>query len=158
MNKATISISVEDARRLAVIKQHLAGNSDSKPTSDAILSVVRDLIYVQWDPIAVVAPSHILALWNRVNGFRPSDLERLLWNEKSLFLHWANFSAGIVLAEDYPLYYSMMKRYPESIGKSWGARKPRTREFLAEYKELGKSLLNQLKKGPLQLTQFKEYV
>jgi len=63
-----------------------------------------------------------------------------------------------VLTEDYPLYYSMMKRYPESIGKSWGSRKPRTREFLAKHKELGKSILNQLKKGPLQLTQFKEYV
>jgi uncharacterized protein YcaQ len=142
---------------LAVTKQHLAGNLPAKPTRNDILSVVRDLTFVQWDPIAVVAPSHVLSLWSRVGDFRLADLEKLLWNEKKLFLHWVNFAASLVLTEDYPLYYSMMRRYPESIGKSWGSRKPRTREFLAEHKALAKSMLNQLKKGPMQLTQFKEY-
>ena len=158
MDKATITASSQAARRLAVTKQHLAGRLPSRSTGKDILSVVRDLTFVQWDPIAVVAPSHVLSLWNRVGNFRLSDLEKLLWNEKRLFLHWVNFAASIVLTEDYPLYYSMMKRYPESIGKSWGSRKPKTREFLAKHKELGESILNQLKQGPLQLTQFKEYV
>ncbi len=154
----TIAISAKDTRRLTVARQHLAGKLSAKATREHVLSVVRDLTFVQWDPIAVVAPSHVLSLWNRVGDFRLSDLERLLWDEKRLFLHWVNFAASLVLTEDYPLYYSMMKRYPESIGKSWGSRKPRTRQFLAEHKELGKSILKQLKKGPLQLTQFKEYV
>ncbi len=157
MSKPTISTSAEGARRLAVTKQHLAGRLPSRATKDHVLSVVRDLCYVQWDPIEVVAPSHVLALWIRVGNFRLSDLEGLLWDEKKLFEHWANFAAAIVLTEDYPLYYSMMKRYPESIGKSWGSRKPKTRKFLAEHRELGKSILKQLKKGPLQLTQFEEY-
>jgi uncharacterized protein YcaQ len=51
----------------------------------------------------------------------------------------------------------MMKRYPESIGKSWGSRKQNTRKFLVENRELGKSMLKQLKRGPMQLSQFKEY-
>jgi uncharacterized protein YcaQ len=157
LSKAIISISAEDARRLAVTKQHLAGKLPAKATREHILSVVRDLTFVQWDPIAVVAPSHVLSLWNRVGDFSLSVLERLLWDEKKLFLHWVNFAASLVLTEDYPLYYSMMKRYPESIGKSWGSRKPNTRKFLADYKELGKSILSQLKKGPMQLTRFKEY-
>jgi len=157
LSKATVSTSAESARRLAVTRQHLAGKLPAKATREHILSVVRDLTFVQWDPIDVVAPSHVLSLWNRVGNFRLSDLDRLLWDEKKLFKHWANFAALIVLTEDYPLYYSMMKRYPESIGKSWGQRKPRTRKFLAEHKALGKSILNQLKKGPLQLTQFEEY-
>ncbi len=158
MSKETISTSAEVARRLAVTKQHLAGKLPPSATNEHILSVVRDLTFVQWDPVEVVAPSHILALWSRVGDFRLSDLERLLWEEKRLFEHWVNFAASIVLTEDYPLYYSMMKRYPESIGKSWGSRKPQTREFLAEHKVLRKSILNQLKKGPLELTQFEEYV
>jgi uncharacterized protein YcaQ len=158
LNKGTTSISSEDARRLAVTKQHLADKLPPKPTRDDILSVVRDLTFVQWDPIAVVAPSHVLSLWNRLGDFSLADLERLLWDEKKLFLHWVNFAASLVLTEDYPLYYSMMKRYPESIGKSWGSRKPNTRKFLAEHRELAKSMLKQLKKGPLQATQFKEYV
>jgi uncharacterized protein YcaQ len=157
LSKANISISAENARRLAVTRQHLAGKLPAKPTRERILSVVRDLTFVQWDPIAVVAPSHVLSLWNRVGDFQLADLEKLLWDEKKLFLHWVNFAASLVLTEDYPLYYSMMKRYPESIGKSWGSRKPNTRKFLAENRELGKSMLKQLKKGPMQLTQFKEY-
>src|SRR5438445_13518221 len=137
-----MTASAQAARRLAVTKQHLAGRLPSKATCKDILSVVRDLTFVQWDPIAVVAPSHILSLWNRVGNFHLSDLEKLLWTEKRLFLHWVNFAASLVLTEDYPLYYSMMTRYPESIDKFWGSRKPRTREFLAEHKELGESILN----------------
>lgn len=158
MSETTISTSIEGIRRLAVTKQHLTGKLPASPTSEAILSVVRDLAFVQWDPIEVVAPSHVLSLWNRVGNFQLSDLDRLLWNEKKLFLHWVNFAASILLTEDYPLYYSMMIRYPESIGKSWGSRKPNTRKFLAEHKALGKSILNQLRKGPLQTAQFKGYV
>jgi uncharacterized protein YcaQ len=116
------------------------------------------MIFVQWDPIEVVAPSHVLTLWNRVGNFRLSDLEILLWKEKKLFESWTNFAAGIVLTEDYPLFYSMMIRYPESIGKSWGSRKPRTRKFLADHAALGRSILRQLKKGPRQLTDFEEYL
>ncbi len=54
------------------------------------MSVVRDLTFVQLDPIEVVAPSHVLTLWSRVGDFRLSDLERLLWDEKRLFEHWVN--------------------------------------------------------------------
>ena len=158
LSKAITSISAESARRLAVTKQHLTGKLPAKPTREHLLSVVRDLTFVQWDPIAVVAPSHVLSLWNRVGDFQLSDLEGLLWDEKRLFLHWVNFAASIVLTEDYPMYYSMMRRYPESIGKSWGSRKPKTRKFLADHRVLAKSILSQLKKGPLQLTQFREYV
>ena len=157
MNKETTTISAQDARRLAVTRQHLSGKLPAKASREHILSVVRDLTFVQWDPIEVVAPSHVLSLWNRVGNFRLSDLDRLLWEDKKLFEHWANFAAAIVLTEDYPVYYSMMKRYPESLGKSWGAQKVRARKFLAEHRELSKSIMNQLKKGPLQLTQFKEY-
>ncbi len=158
MRKPTILTSAEAARRLVVTKQHLTGKLAAKTTQEHILSVVRDLTFIQWDPIAVVAPSHVLSLWNRVGDFRLSDLERLLWDEKRLFLHWVNFAASLVLTEDYPLYYSMMRRYPESIGKSWGSRKLKTREFLAKHGDLARSMLNQLKKGPMQLTQFEEYV
>ena len=49
--------------------------------------MVCDLAFVQWDPIEVVAPSHIIGLWNRVGDFRLSDLDELLWDEKKLFEH-----------------------------------------------------------------------
>jgi len=157
LGKAIISTSLEAARRLAVTKQHLAGKLPQTATTEHILSVVRDLAYVQWDPIAAIAPSHIIALWSRLGSFRLADLDRLLWREKKLFQHWAPI-AMIVLTEDYPLYYSLMKRYPESLTKSWGGQRLRARKFLAKHTELRNRILDQLKNGPLQLAQFKDHV
>src|SRR5437870_10251878 len=103
-------MSLESARRLAVTKQHLADKLTIGSTQDAILSVIRDLGYVQLDPVNVVAPSHLITLWSRVGNFRTSDLDRLLWDDKKLFEHWSH-AASIVLTEDYPLFYSLMRRY-----------------------------------------------
>ena len=116
---------------------------------------MRDLCYVQWDPIEAVAPSHIIALWSRICNFRLSDLDSLLWEEKKLFLHQA--PAMILPTEDYPLFYSLMSRYPESISESWGGWKVRARKYLAKH-ELRKRMLNELKNGPLLLSQFRDYV
>jgi len=121
-----------------------------------IVSVIRDLGFVQWDPVDVVAPSHLITLWSRVGKFRMSDLDRLLWDDKKLFEHWSH-AASIVLTEDYPLFYSLMKRYPESLSKSWGGWKARARKWLAENKGLRKKILNELGKGPLRLSEFEDH-
>ena len=121
------STSIAGIRRLAVTKQHLAGRMPAKATSENILSVIRDLAYVQWDPISVIAPSHMISLWSRVGKFRLSDLDRLLWDEKKLFQHWTPI-ASIVLTRDYPLFYSLMRRYPESLSGSWRSHEVRGQE------------------------------
>src|SRR5437879_4225412 len=110
LSETTISTSLESARRLTVAKQHLAGKLPTGPAREAILSVIRDLGFVQWDPVNVVAPSHLITLWSRVGKFRMSDLDRLLWDDKKLFEHWSD-AASIVLTEYYPLFYSLIKRY-----------------------------------------------
>jgi len=157
LGKETISASAEAVRRLAVTKQHLAGPLPRRATRECILSVVRDLAYVQWDPVNIVAPSHIISLWSRIGDFRVSDLDRLLWGEKKLFEHWTPM-ASIVLTEDYPVYSSLMKRYPESLTSSWGNHRERAKEFLSRHAGLRKSMLAQLKKKRLQSSQFREYV
>jgi uncharacterized protein len=158
LSNKTISTSLENARRLAVTKQHLAGKIPRRSTTESILSVVRDCCYIQWDPIDAVAPSHIISFWSRLGNFRPTDVDKLLWSEKKLFLHWTPI-ASIALTEDYPIYDSMMRRYPESLSDSWGGNKRRARKFLAEHKELSKKILSELKKkGPLKLTQFQDHV
>lgn len=157
MNREPISTTVDCARRLAVTKQHLAGKLPARATREDILSTVRDLAYVQWDPVSIVAPSHVISLWSRLGNFRLSDLDRLLWKEKKVFEHWTPM-ASIVLAEDYPLYYSLMRRYPESLSGSWKSHELKAKKFLAEHAELRKRMLNELKKGPLQLSQFEDHL
>ena len=157
MSSNPVQASLLAIRRLAVTKQHLAGGRPAKASGDGTLSVVRDLAFIQWDPIEVVAPSHVLSLWSRLDGFRPSDLDMLLWKDKTLFEHWANFVACLVLTEDYPIYHSMMRRYPDSLGDSWGRQREDARRFISSHRTLARSLLKQLEKGPLRLDQFLEY-
>jgi uncharacterized protein len=113
-----IELSLETARRLAITKQHLAGKPGPWAADEEILSVVRDFGCIQLDPINVIAPSHLIVLWSRVGKFRISELDSLLWKKKKLFEYWAHQSS-IVATEDYPLYYAMMKGYPESFPKPW---------------------------------------
>ncbi|MDG6946152.1 MAG: YcaQ family DNA glycosylase [Nitrososphaerota archaeon] len=157
MGDNPVSTTVRGIRRLAVAKQHLAGKVPEKGTKDDVIDVVRDLAFVQWDPVAVVAPSHIISLWNRVGAFSLSDLDSMLWNERTLLLHWTPV-ASIVLSEDYPIYCSLMERYPDSLSHSWGAHRDRAKEFLARNKELKRDVLRDLEGGPLVLEEFRRYV
>jgi uncharacterized protein len=156
MSREAIGTTLGSVRRLAVTKQHLAGRPTSPASSRAILSVVSDLAYVQWDPISIVAPSHLLSLWARLAGFRPSDLDRVLWKEKKLFQHWTPL-ASLVLTADYPLYRSLMRRYPDSLTHSWGSQRTQARRFLAHHAELRTRILQQLRNGPKRLNQFEEH-
>lgn len=156
MGRAPLTFSLTAVRRLTVTKQRLAGRLPPRATKATICSVVRDLAYVQWDPVSVVAPSHLLSFWARLGAFRPSDLETLLWEERKLLLHWTPM-ATIVLADDYPLYHSLNRRYPESLTRSWGNHRVRAKAFLDGHSALRKKVLNELRGGPLTLGQFEDH-
>jgi len=156
MSGEPLTASLESVRRLVVSKQHLSGRLPSRPTSDSLLAVVRDLAYVQWDPVSIVAPSHLLTCWARLGEFRPALLEQLLWHDKSLFEHWTPM-ASLVLAEDYPLYLSLMRRYPESLTRSWGNHRERAKRFLSQHADLRKRILRDLRKGPRSIGQFEDH-
>ena len=154
--RGSVKVSIRAVRRLAVTKQRLAGARRPRATGSEILSVVRDLGYVQWDPVGIVAPSHLLSFLARLSGFRASTLERLLWKDRTLFEHWTPM-ASLVLTEDYPLFHSLMRRYPDSLSKSWGAQRERAREFLARHAGLRRRVLSELAKGPRQIGEFADH-
>jgi uncharacterized protein len=151
-----ISTTAQAVRRLAVTKQHLAGRVPKRANREDLVGLVRDLAYVQWDPVPILAPSHILSIWSRVGTFRLTDLDKLLWEDKTFLLHWIP-SASIVLTEDYPIYRSLMGRYPESLANGWRNHIPKAKRFLAGHAELRKRVLSELREGPLTPTQFKDY-
>jgi uncharacterized protein len=157
MDGNPITTSLDAARRLVVVKQHLAGKPPARVTGVSIVDLVRDLGYVQWDPISVVAPSHLLSLRSRLGNFDPAILESLLWNEKKVFEHWTPI-ASLVLTEDYPLYYSLMRRYPESMSRSWGSQGSRAANFLKDNAELKRRVLKELRKGPRTLGKFTDHI
>lgn len=140
-------IPVRTVRRLILSKQWLAGPRPPPSTPAAIRAVIRELGYVQWDPVPIVAPSHHLALWSRLRGYRPEQLERLLWEERSVFEHWLPM-ASLVLTEDYPMFRSFMRRYPDSLSDSWGVQREHASVFLRRNASLRNRMLRELREGP----------
>lgn len=155
-SREPIRASLRAVRRLAVTQQQLAGQRPARATAERIVSTIRRLPYVQWDPVSVVAPSHLLSLRARIGSFRVSDLDRLLWKERRLLQHWIPY-ASLVAAEDYPIFASFMRRYPGSLSDSWGAQRAAARAFLAKHRELRARVVAELAGGPLQLSQFRDH-
>jgi hypothetical protein len=128
------------ARRLALTRQRLAG-----PRPASLLEVGRDLGCLQLDPLSVVARSHQLVLWSRAGAYEMAALDNLLWQERRFFEYWAH-CASIVLTEDYPLHYRMMRAYPGD-GSAWNIR---VGEWVRANQPLKRYLLAQVRKhGPV---------
>ncbi|MGH7903420.1 MAG: winged helix-turn-helix domain-containing protein [Candidatus Dormibacteraceae bacterium] len=108
--RPALSVSVRAARRLAIVRQGLAGPAPA-PDREGILDLVGRLGYLQLDPTSAVARSHLLVLWSRLGPFRRSDVEHLLYQERALFEYWCH-AASIVPASDYPLHRLLMRTYP----------------------------------------------
>ncbi|VAW33806.1 Putative cytoplasmic protein clustered with trehalase [hydrothermal vent metagenome] len=94
----TLTLTRQDVRRLAIARQHLA---DATPAP--MLDVIRDLGCLQLDPIRAVERTHLLVLWSRLGQFDVAELDKLRWQDKTLFEYWAH-AASMVLTEEYPLF------------------------------------------------------
>ncbi len=148
---AVRTITPEIARRLAIAKQRLAGPRPA-PNAEGILDAARDIACVQLDPISVVARSHQIVLWSRVGPYDLAELDRLLWQDHSLFEYWAH-CASIVMTEDFPLFSRMMRRYPGQ-GTPWADR---VRKWIQDNDQLRRTILSEIRKrGPLPSRYFEE--
>lgn len=102
------NIDPTHARRLIITKQHL--DAQERPV---MLEVIRDLGCLQLDPIRKVERTHLLVLWSRLGNFDVDDLEKLRWQDKSLFEYWAH-AASLVLTQDYPIHAVNMRQARDS--------------------------------------------
>jgi uncharacterized protein YcaQ len=109
------------------------------PRRTSILEVVTDLTEVQMDPTSVVARTEHLVLFSRIGPrFRVSDLERLLWQERTLF----EYEAHIVPTADLPIHRISMRRYPHGPWK----RHAYVREWLAANESFVRYVLGELRR------------
>jgi uncharacterized protein YcaQ len=128
-------VSLADARRIAVRSQLLDGSGGG------VLETVRQLGFLQLDPISTVAPPQHLVLWSRLGSFDPAALDRLLWEERKL-VEWRAFLWPI---EDLPLLQARMRS--NRIGKAGG---PRGNDYLKANASFRRYVLRELDaRGPL---------
>ena len=129
------TVTLAQARRIAVRAQLLDGSATN------VLDTVRRLGFLQMDPISSVAPPQRLVLWSRLGPYDPTELDRLLWEERKLF-EWGAFIWPI---EDFPLIRARMRR---RRGKQ--TYEKRGIEFLRTNARFKRHLLRELKeRGPL---------
>jgi uncharacterized protein YcaQ len=129
-------VSEEEARRLAVRAQLLDGSATD------VLATVRQIGFLQIDPIATVAPAQHLVLFSRLgSAYEPAELDRLLWEERTLF----EYAAFIRPIEDLPLIRARQRR---RRGKyAWERQGD---EFLRDHAAFKRYLLAELERdGPL---------
>jgi uncharacterized protein len=130
-----IEVTRDEARRIAVRAQLLDGSAKS------ILDTVRQLGYLQIDPISTIAPPQQLVLWSRLGPYDLADLDRLMWVEKKLF----EWNAYVWPMEDLPYARARMRR---RRGKYTFER--RATEFLQVNARFKRLLLRDLEEnGPL---------
>ncbi|MCL4451361.1 MAG: winged helix DNA-binding domain-containing protein [Candidatus Thermoplasmatota archaeon] len=156
MEIETITTSLEAAKRLTIRKQFLAGNTPEGTFNDKLKSIIRNVGYIQWDPVTVVAPSHLISIWSRIGKFDWSELDKMMWNDKEVLFHWTPI-AWLVLAEDYPIFYSLMARYPDSMIKGWASHAESASKFLKSHHELKQKVMKSLNEGPAETGQLKGY-
>ena len=110
---ALLELTLLEVRQLTLESQGLGSRvaaGAGPPGPAELVHLVSRLGYVQRDPLAVVAPSHKLAIWSRV-GFHPaSSLNRALWEERSLFEYYAH-GAAIVPTADFDLHRCQMREF-----------------------------------------------
>jgi uncharacterized protein len=128
-------VSVEEARRIAVRAQLLDGSAGG------VLDTVRRLGFLQMDPISTVAPPQYLVLWSRLGPYDRDELERLLWEERTL----VEVEAFIYPVEDLPILLARMRRKREDT-----ARERRIKAFLTENASYRRYVHRELeRRGPL---------
>jgi uncharacterized protein YcaQ len=127
-------VSVTKARRIAVRAQLLDG------TATDVLSTVRQLGFLQLDPISTVAPPQHLVLWSRLgHRYDPAELDRLLWQERKL-IEWNAFLWPV---EELPVLRARMRRKD-------GTWERRLDLFLKENASYRRYVLRELEqRGPL---------
>lgn len=133
----SIDVSIEDARRIAMRAQLLHGE-----TGD-VLETVRRLGFLQLDPISTVLVPQELVLWSRHGPFDRTELDRLLWQERSLF----EWNAYIYPIEALPAIRGRIKRWRTSThynAERW------VKHFLADNRPFARYVLRELEeRGPL---------
>jgi uncharacterized protein len=146
---ATDTLSLDDARRVALTAQGLRG---ARVTRGGVAAMLRRLGAVQLDTISVLARSHELVAYARLGPVGRSRVERAYWGPKSETFEYWSHAACVLPLQEWPAY-AFKRRERLAKGRRWHVleEKEKTcREVLARLRGEGPLTANQLggaKKG-----------
>ncbi len=113
------TVSAAAARRLLMGAQGLLDDPRGRVTADRLYGLIERMGFVQIDSINVVERAHHLTLASRLDGYRPSLLDRLLERQRRLFEHWTHDASAIPTVW-YPFWRPRFERYRRRVMEhSW---------------------------------------
>ena len=133
-----MKVSLEEARRIAVRAQALDGSATD------VLSTARRLGFLQIDVVQPVERPQHLVLFSRLGPtYDRAELDRLLWEERSLF----EWDAFIYPLEDLPLVRARIRNFRrsrETKNQRW------VHEFLTTNRAFRRYVMREIEqRGPL---------
>ncbi|MER5416012.1 winged helix-turn-helix domain-containing protein [Streptomyces virginiae] len=138
---ASLSLSADDARRIALRAQGFLGAPDRR---GGVRGVLRHLGAVQLDTISVLARSHELIPYARLGAVGRDAVERAYWSDRHAFEYWSH-AACILPIEEWP-HFAFRRRANRARGHRW--------HILEDKQHSTRAVLDRLKAdGPLTSTE-----
>ncbi|WP_030201306.1 winged helix-turn-helix domain-containing protein [Streptomyces sp. NRRL S-87] len=110
----TVTLSADDARRIALRAQGFLGAPDRRA---GVRGMLRHLGAVQLDTISVLARSHELVPYARLGAVGRDAVERAYWTEQHAFEYWSH-AACILPIEEWP-HFAFRRRVKRAHGYRW---------------------------------------
>ncbi|MFJ5549674.1 winged helix-turn-helix domain-containing protein [Streptomyces sp. NPDC093225] len=110
----TVTLSADDARRIALRAQGFLGAPDRRA---GVRGMLRHLGAVQLDTISVLARSHELVPYARLGAVGRDVVERAYWTEQHAFEYWSH-AACILPIEEWP-HFAFRRRVKRAHGYRW---------------------------------------
>ncbi|MEV7420431.1 crosslink repair DNA glycosylase YcaQ family protein, partial [Streptomyces sp. NPDC089919] len=110
----TVSLSADEARRLALHAQGFIGAPDRRA---GVRGVLRHLGAVQLDTISVLARSHELIPYARLGAVGREAVEQAYWSDRHAFEYWSH-AACVLPIEEWP-HFAFRRRYKRSQEYRW---------------------------------------
>ena len=135
------SLSISQARRIALAAQQFEPNVRPLRTARAFAEVVRSLGVVQMDSVNVLVRSHFLPVFSRCGAYSHELLERAAYadGKRQLFEYWGH-EASLLPVEAHPRFRWRMDEARSGVG-TW----KRLRRYAAEHREQVASALAQIR-------------
>ena len=113
MTRFTESISVSQARKLALLSQRVPPLKQAGNSLEATYSTIEHLGYIQIDTISAIQRAHHHTLWSRNPQYLGSHLEKLIVDRK-IFEYWSHAAAYLPM---HDFRYSLPRKQAIARGK-----------------------------------------
>jgi uncharacterized protein YcaQ len=144
------SLSIRQARRLALAAQGLTGMRATRPASAASLRAALGRVgAVQIDSVNVVARSHELALAARAGAHDPAAFDRLVYRRRAAFEYWGH-AASFLPVESLRWFLPRMHAARAEAGRWFVQARTRHPEWYPRVLERVRA------EGPLPASAFRE--